>query len=56
MQVINGAHEIDDLIAFFKRCIVGLKPHGLIGVKENISTAADYVVDEEDSSVTRYCI
>lgn len=43
---------VDDLIAFFKRCIKGLKPNGLIGIKEN-NSSKDYVVDEEDSSVTR---
>ncbi|CAO3592141.1 unnamed protein product [Absidia cylindrospora] len=51
-QWVLGHLTDDDLIQFFKRCIEGLTPGGLIGVKENNSTA-DYVVDEEDSSVTR---
>ncbi|KAI8077747.1 alpha-N-methyltransferase NTM1 [Halteromyces radiatus] len=51
-QWVLGHLTDDDLINFFKRCIKGLAPGGLIGVKENNSTQ-NYVVDEEDSSVTR---
>ncbi|KAJ2498109.1 hypothetical protein GGH96_004590 [Coemansia sp. RSA 1972] len=42
----------DDLVAFFKRCTTGLAPGGLICVKENVA-GTSYVVDSEDSSVTR---
>ncbi|KAI9301419.1 alpha-N-methyltransferase NTM1 [Cunninghamella echinulata] len=51
-QWVLGHLTDDDLVAFFKRCIQGLAPNGLIGVKEN-NSATDYVVDDEDSSVTR---
>ncbi|CAO3615214.1 unnamed protein product [Cunninghamella blakesleeana] len=51
-QWVLGHLTDDHLVAFFKRCIKGLAPGGLIGVKENNATA-DYIVDEEDSSVTR---
>lgn len=46
-----SAH-IDHFIAFFKRCIQGLKPNGLIGVKEN-NASKEALVDDEDSSITR---
>ncbi|KAI9320042.1 alpha-N-methyltransferase NTM1 [Dichotomocladium elegans] len=51
-QWVLGHLTDDDLIAFFKRCKAGLRPGGLIGVKEN-NSSKDYLVDEEDSSVTR---
>lgn len=42
----------DHFIAFFKRCIQGLKLNGLIGVKEN-NASKEALVDDEDSSITR---
>ncbi|ORX58916.1 hypothetical protein DM01DRAFT_317062 [Hesseltinella vesiculosa] len=51
-QWVLGHLTDDDLVSFFKRCKDGLAPGGLIGVKENISTRG-YIIDEEDSSVTR---
>lgn len=43
-----------DAIMFFKRCAAGLKPNGVIVLKDNIASK-DYtfVVDKEDSSVAR---
>jgi len=41
-----------DLIAFLKRCVKGLRPGGVIGVKENISRDG-WVADNEDFSITR---
>ncbi|KAI8318365.1 DUF858-domain-containing protein [Martensiomyces pterosporus] len=41
-----------DLADFLKRCTQGLAPGGLICVKENVASRG-YVVDSEDSSVTR---
>ncbi|KAI9599009.1 alpha-N-methyltransferase NTM1 [Syncephalis fuscata] len=41
-----------DLVLFLQRCMVGLKPNGIIGIKENCAVS-EYVVDSEDSSVTR---
>lgn len=42
----------DDLVAFFKRCHAGLKPGGVLFVKENVCKEG-FEVDEDDSSVTR---
>ncbi|KAJ2707681.1 hypothetical protein H4R19_004880 [Coemansia spiralis] len=42
----------NDLVAFLQRCASGLAPDGVVCVKENISSRG-YIVDEEDSSVTR---
>jgi len=41
------------LVSFLKRCKDGLRPNGVIGIKEN-NASKGYVIDEEDSSVTRY--
>jgi len=43
----------DDFVAFLERCKVGLRPGGIIVVKENISRKG-FVFDTEDSSVTRF--
>ncbi|KAJ2823658.1 hypothetical protein IWW50_003683 [Coemansia erecta] len=42
----------EDLISFFDRCVQGLAPGGVVCVKENVA-GSGYVVDSEDSSVTR---
>ncbi|KAJ1975897.1 hypothetical protein H4R34_004170 [Dimargaris verticillata] len=42
----------EDLVAFFKRCQTGLKPTGLIFIKENV-VQSQAIVDDEDSSITR---
>ena len=41
-----------DAISFFQRCQAGLKPGGLIIVKENICQDG-FVVDKDDSSLSR---
>ncbi|KAG2189919.1 hypothetical protein INT46_007505 [Mucor plumbeus] len=51
-QWVLGHLTDDHFIAFFKRCIQGLKPNGLIGVKEN-NASKEALVDDEDSSITR---
>ncbi|KAF9174802.1 hypothetical protein BGX20_009716 [Mortierella sp. AD010] len=51
-QWVLGHLTEDDLIAFFKRCKKGLKPGGMIFVKEN-NAKVGIVIDEEDSSMTR---
>ncbi|TPX63988.1 hypothetical protein SpCBS45565_g06231 [Spizellomyces sp. 'palustris'] len=51
-QWVLGHLTNDDFIAFFQRCKRGLKPNGLIGVKENV-TSQGVDVDKDDSSVTR---
>ncbi|KAJ3092226.1 N-terminal Xaa-Pro-Lys N-methyltransferase 1, partial [Quaeritorhiza haematococci] len=48
MQWCCGHLTDDDFVAFLQRCKAGLKPNGLIGVKENITTiGVDF--DSEDS-------
>mmetsp|Transcript_10622 Transcript_10622/g.30241 ORF Transcript_10622/g.30241 Transcript_10622/m.30241 type:complete len:255 (+) Transcript_10622:263-1027(+) len=42
----------EDVVALFERCRKGLKPDGIIVVKENICTSG-FVVDKQDSSLTR---
>jgi protein N-terminal methyltransferase len=43
-----------DVIQFFKRCAAGLKPNGLVVLKDNIASSGyTFVVDKEDSSVSR---
>ncbi|KAF9977216.1 hypothetical protein BGZ73_006689 [Actinomortierella ambigua] len=49
--VLGHLHD-SDLIAFFKRCKKGLKPGGMIFVKEN-NAKVGFVIDEDDSSMTR---
>lgn len=51
-QWVLGHLTDDHFVAFFKRCIKGLKPNGLIGVKEN-NASREALIDDEDSSVTR---
>ncbi|KAG0038425.1 hypothetical protein BGZ82_000249 [Podila clonocystis] len=51
-QWVLGHLTEDDLIAFFNRCKKGLKPGGMIFVKEN-NAKVGIVIDEEDSSMTR---
>lgn len=41
-----------DFVPFLRRCVVGLKPGGLIIVKEN-NCAEGVVLDKADSSLTR---
>lgn len=43
----------DDAVAFFERCKAGLRPGGIVIVKENICKHTDFVVDKDDSSLTR---
>ena len=42
-----------DLVEFLRRCQRALRPGGVVCIKENLTRKEDYVVDEEDSSVTR---
>ncbi len=45
----NGAA---DVLEWMRKCVAALTPGGLLIVKENIC-ASGFVVDEEDSSLTR---
>ncbi|KAF9434380.1 hypothetical protein BGZ76_008110 [Entomortierella beljakovae] len=51
-QWVLGHLTEADLIAFFNRCKKGLKPGGLIFIKEN-NAKIGIVIDEDDSSMTR---
>ncbi|MCL4129336.1 UNVERIFIED_CONTAM: hypothetical protein GTU68_064414 [Idotea baltica] len=52
-QWVLGHLNDKDLESFFTRLISGLRPNGVIVVKENISGEGKVELDEEDSSVTR---
>ncbi|CAB4056684.1 NTMT1 [Lepeophtheirus salmonis] len=43
----------DDLVQFFVRCKKGLRPNGLLVVKENLTSSGCADVDKEDGSATR---
>ncbi|XP_050307160.1 N-terminal Xaa-Pro-Lys N-methyltransferase 1-B [Anthonomus grandis grandis] len=51
-QWVLGHLTDEDFVAFFERCKLGIKPKGVIIVKENISSG-QVEVDTTDSSVTR---
>jgi len=51
-QWVLGHLNDDDFVAFFERCKTGVKPGGLIFVKENICKSG-FVIDDDDSSMTR---
>ena len=46
------AHDTADVLEWMRKCVAALRPGGLLIVKENIC-ASGFVVDEEDSSLTR---
>nr|CAG4652207.1 EOG090X0EJQ [Triops cancriformis] len=47
-------HLVDvDLIKFFERCKVGLRPRGYLVIKENVTASGEVEMDHTDSSVTR---
>ncbi|XP_023710769.1 N-terminal Xaa-Pro-Lys N-methyltransferase 1 isoform X2 [Cryptotermes secundus] len=52
-QWVLGHLTDEDLIDFLKSCKRGLKPNGIIVVKENLTSSDKVEVDKEDSSVTR---
>lgn len=52
IQWVVGHLTDDDFVEFFLRCRKGLKPGGVIVLKEN-TCANGFIVDKEDSSVTR---
>ncbi|XP_068905223.1 N-terminal Xaa-Pro-Lys N-methyltransferase 1-B [Tenebrio molitor] len=51
-QWVLGHLTDSDLVEFLKSCQNGLKPNGVIIIKENVSSS-DVDKDEQDSSVTR---
>lgn len=53
-QWVLGHLTDDDLVAFFKRCILGLSKNGMIIIKENVTATSPHAeIDLNDSSVTR---
>lgn len=50
--VIGHLHDLD-FIRFFKRCATGLRPGGVIILKDNCAQNYTFVVDSDDSSVAR---
>ncbi|EFX90389.1 hypothetical protein DAPPUDRAFT_299834 [Daphnia pulex] len=53
VQWVLGHLTDDDLISFFIRCKSGLKPKGLLVLKENLTSSGEVEMDSTDSSVTR---
>ena len=51
--VIGHLHDLD-FISFFRRCAVGLKPGGVIVLKDNCVADYTFAVDKSDSSVARH--
>lgn len=54
-QWVLGHLTDEDLVAFLKRSLAAVEPkQGWVVVKENLASGTDdYILDEEDSSVTR---
>eukprot|EP01036_Dinobryon_divergens_P043180 gene43180-57456_t len=50
--VIGHIHDID-CMRFFERCAAGLKPNGVVILKDNTTEDWTFVVDKTDSSVSR---
>jgi protein N-terminal methyltransferase len=51
--VIGHLHDLD-FIHFFRRCAIGLKPGGIIALKDNTTSNCAFLVDKEDSSIARH--
>nr|CAG4646609.1 EOG090X0EJQ [Macrothrix elegans] len=53
VQWVLGHLTDEHLIAFLKRCKMGLKANGFIVLKENLTSSGEVEMDHTDSSVTR---
>ena len=51
--VIGHLHDID-FVHFFRRCAAGLRPGGIIALKDNSTESCAFLVDKEDSSIARH--
>jgi len=51
--VIGHLHDLD-FVSFFRRCAKGLRPGGIIALKDNTTENCTFLVDKEDSSVARH--
>ncbi|KAJ6632763.1 Alpha N-terminal protein methyltransferase 1 [Pseudolycoriella hygida] len=52
-QWVLGHLTNDDFVEFFERCGKALSKHGIIIVKENVTSTENVDIDDVDSSVTR---
>lgn len=52
-QWVLGHLTDSDLVKFFQRCVKGLRPNGLIIIKENVVVADKRAFDDTDSSYIR---
>ena len=53
IQWVIGYLTDDDLVAFLQRCAVGLRPGGLIIIKDNTCEEEAFIVDRDDASTCR---
>lgn len=53
IQWVSGHLVDEDLDAFFKRCVKGLKPGGCIVLKDNVTNNDKRLFDDDDHSWTR---
>ena len=54
IQWVIGHLPDDSMVSFLQRCAAGLKPNGVIVVKENVSSPpTPFDFDDDDGSVTR---
>ena len=53
MQWMIGYLTDDDLVAFLKRCAVGLRRGGVVVIKDNTCEQEAFIVDRDDASSTR---
>lgn len=51
--VIGHLHDLD-FVRFFRRCAKGLRPGGIIALKDNTTENCTFLVDKDDSSVARH--
>jgi protein N-terminal methyltransferase len=51
--VIGHLHELD-FVTFFRKCAKGLRPGGIIALKDNTTENCTFLVDKDDSSVARH--
>lgn len=50
--VVGHLHD-QDFVTFFQNCLKGLKPNGVIVLKDNCCDDWTFVVDKNDSSISR---
>jgi protein N-terminal methyltransferase len=53
IQWMIGYLTDDDLVAFLKRCAVGLRRGGVVVIKDNTCEQEAFIVDRDDASSTR---